>query len=79
MGQVHIYGAYPGHILLALFFKMLGLAIGQKQLLAFRLSWLAILLATVHASSSQANQRNRPSSRQGKKLPDMAQTIFGTT
>jgi len=63
LGQVHIYGAYMGHILLALFFKTLSLAIGQKLLLAFRLSWLAILLATVHASSSQANQRSRPSSQ----------------
>jgi len=31
LGQVHIYGAYLGHILLALFFKKLSLAIGQKQ------------------------------------------------
>jgi len=76
LGQVHIYGAYLGHILLALFFKTLSLAIGQKTVLAFR---LAILLATVHASSSQANQHSRPSSPQGKKLPDMAQTIFGST
>jgi hypothetical protein len=42
LGQVHIYGAYLGHILLALFFKKLSLAIGQKTVLAFRLSWLAI-------------------------------------
>jgi len=35
LGQVHIYGAYPGHILLALFFKMLGLAIGQKTVISF--------------------------------------------
>ncbi len=79
LGQVHIYGAYLGHILLALFFKTLSLAIVQKTVLAFRLSWLAILLATVHASSSQANQRSRPSGPQGKKFPDMAQTIFGST
>ncbi len=68
-----------GHVLLALFFKKLSLAIGQKQLLAFRLSWLAILLATVHASSSQANQHSRPLRPQGKKLPDMAQTICEAT
>jgi len=33
LGQVHIYGAYLGHILLALFFKTLSLAIGQKTVL----------------------------------------------
>ena len=30
LGQVHMHGAYQGHVLLALFFKKLSLAIGQK-------------------------------------------------
>ncbi len=68
-----------GHVLLALFFKKLSLAIGQKQKLAFRLRWLAISLALEHARSSQANHCSRPSSPRGKKFPDMAQTIFERT
>jgi hypothetical protein len=35
LGQVHIYGAYLGRILLALFFKTLSLAIGQKKVISF--------------------------------------------
>ena len=59
LGQVHLHGAYRGPCEVVLLFKTLSLAIGQKHWQAFRLSWLAILLAPVRASSSQVNQRNR--------------------
>ncbi len=59
LGQVHMHGAFRGPCMAGLVLKDVKFGHWAKTIISFRLSWLAILLASVHASSSQANQRSR--------------------
>ena len=59
LGQVHMHGAYSGPCIAGLVLQEVKFGHWAKTVISFRLSWLAILLASVHASSSQANQRSR--------------------
>jgi hypothetical protein len=59
LGQVHMHGAYCGPCIAGPALQEVKFGHWAKTILSFRLSWLAILLASVRASSSQANQRSR--------------------
>jgi len=60
LGQVNLHGAYSGPCIACLVLQEVRFwPLGKNNNKAFRLSWLAILLAPVRASSSQVNQRNR--------------------
>ncbi len=59
LGQVHMHGAYWGPCIAGPALQEVKFGHWAKTIIGFRLSWLAILLASVRASSSQANQRSR--------------------